>query len=100
MMAKQALHSLVLHYSACQGLLQAYYLASIYTWLKVQPHNKGLHATFQKGDEPPSPLDLSQHPGPHLHLNSSSSPANLRRNYYLTLAFALLIVPIQILHKS
>lgn len=80
-MAKTALHSLGLHYSDCQSLLQASYLASICIWLKVQPHNKDLHATFQKGDEPPSLLDLSQLPAPHLHLNSSSSPASLTKNY-------------------
>lgn len=76
-----ASHSLVLLYNTFQSLLQASYLASICIWPKVQPHNRGLHATFQKGGEPPSLLDLSQHPGPHWHLNSSSSPASLTKNY-------------------
>lgn len=81
MKVKTASHILGLPYNTFRSFLQASYLASICIWLKVQPHNRGLHATFQKGGEPPSLLDLSQHPGPHLHLNSSSSPASLTKNY-------------------
>lgn len=85
MMAQTVLQSLELYHGARQSLPQASYLASIHIWLKVQPHSKDLHATFQTSDAPPSLLDQSQHLGLHLHLNSSSLPANLMKNSELTI---------------
>lgn len=98
MIAQSALHSLEIYHGACQSLSQASYLASTHIWLKVLHHNKDLRATFQRGDALPSLLDLSQLPGLHLHLNSSSLPASFISNYYSVTTS--LIVPIPTLHES
>lgn len=98
MIAQSALHNLEIYHSACQSLSQASYLASTRIWLKVLHHNKGLRATFQRGDALPSLLDLSQLPGLHLHLNSSSLPASFTRNYYSVITS--LTGPIPTLHES
>lgn len=95
---QNALNSLDINSGRHCGISQASYPASTRIWLKVLPHNKDLRATFQRGDALPSLLDLSQHPGLHLHLNSSSLPASFTRNYKSVIT--LLTVPTQTLHES